>query len=192
MPPSFLPCKTPCPKTPPVPVRPFPVNKSWSMCRMRCDARVRLCGLPLFPPTYTPKYASCCALTPTRLSIRQNQDAQPVTVHKKGLRKDNIVVGEASTPPPQQTTFFIIRTTDWASPPDVAVDGWPSPRDASASPSRRRLGEGTVDTRLFLGGDFEVCEPRLGQAAAILEAFEDPVLLLAVVSQRENRDPDRE
>lgn len=73
---KFIPCLRPSfhpfharvrvPKTPPkCPVRPFPVNQSWPM--PTCDAmRVRdaRCACPPFPST--PRYASCCALTPAR------------------------------------------------------------------------------------------------------------------------------
>lgn len=47
----------------------------------------------------------------------------------------------------------------------------------SARASRSRLGEGAVDAGLSLGGDLEVCESRLGQAAASLDAFEDPMFV---------------
>lgn len=64
--PSFhpsIPCKNPCPKrnATQCPVRTVPVNKSWSMPHAAvCDA-MRDAPAP-FPST--PRYASCCALTP--------------------------------------------------------------------------------------------------------------------------------
>lgn len=181
MPPSFLPsipCKSPCPQNATQMPRPT-VPREQELAHATCDAmRVRdaRCAWPPFPST--PRYASCCALTPAGDSIRQNHSLSWYTKAPPPPCEDNITLGTSPLPrskhlvPPTPSQGMSTRGGCCCSASPVTLGA----AARSARLSRSRPGEGAVDTRLSLGSDFEVCESRLGQAAAGLDAFEDPIL----------------
>lgn len=127
MPPSFLPCKSPCPKTP-------PVTRPCALMRCVCDARgASMRPAPFLPSMRTPWSKICMhhavPLTPAGSSpggpihlpfnqIDRTPHTQPVTVHKKSPVVKT--TSSSGTPSPQQT-FRPLHRRERASPPEVAV-----------------------------------------------------------------------
>lgn len=172
MPLSFLPCKSPCPKTPPH-ARPTvpPVNRSWSTPHAACDASAR-CACPF--PVYTKICIMLCpdasvgglegpegSLSDCTTACHGTQKATPC--------EHNIRLGTCPPPPQQQTSRSSHTTTGISTRGGLSLARPSQPRDGASglprvrSPSSRsRPGEGAVDARLPLGGDLEICKPRLG------------------------------
>lgn len=127
MPLSFLPCKSPCPKTPPH-ARPtvLAVNRSWPMPHAACDASAR-CACPF--PVYT---KICIMLCPDAsvggwraLSALYQAAPQHVMVHKRPPRA-NITSGWGRALLPRSSKHLAPPTPPQASPPEVACR-WPGP-----------------------------------------------------------------